>query len=112
MAAGATLAAVDNLAFGGEVSPILIVAMLLVCTAAIGVLWGRRGLVAGTVAWAWLPAAHLVKKVFQLPDTLHPKTYGSILKLAAFSLVITAIGFGLGLLLRQLAPQKKAQNAS
>jgi hypothetical protein len=109
--AGAGLAVVDNFAFGGEVSPIVIVGMLLIFAGAIGLAWGTRGIIAGAIAWAWLPLAHLVKKVLHLPDTLQPNTYASILKLAAFSLVVTAIGFGLGLLLHRLAAKKTAQNA-
>jgi len=108
--AGAGLAAVDNFAFGGEVSPIVIVALLLVIAGAIGSTWGTRGVVAAAIAWAWLPSAHLMKKVLHLPDTLHPNTYGSILKLAAFSLVVTAIGFGFGLLLRLVALKKTDRN--
>ena len=39
---GLAVAAVDNFAFGGEVSPIVVVGMLLVATAIVGVLGGRR----------------------------------------------------------------------
>ena len=37
--AGAGIAAVDNFAFGGEVSPIVIVGMLLVFGGVVGMLW-------------------------------------------------------------------------
>jgi hypothetical protein len=43
VATGAALAAVDNLAFEGEASPILIVGLLLVATASAGAVWGRPG---------------------------------------------------------------------
>ena len=39
---GAGIVAVDNFAFGGEVSPIVIVGMLLVFGAAAGMIWGVR----------------------------------------------------------------------
>lgn len=95
-AAGAAIAAVDNFAFGGEASPILIVAMLLAATGAAGVLWGRRAWVAAAVTWACIPLPHVLKHVLGLPDTPHPNTYASILMLAAFTLVVAAIGTGWG----------------
>lgn len=87
---------VDNFAFEGEVSPIVIVAMLLAVTVAVGAAWGRRGWVAAAVAWACVPVAHLVKHVLGLADTLHPNTYASILLLAAFTLLVAILGTGLG----------------
>ena len=94
---------VDNVAFEGEVSPIVIVAMLLAATLTFGAFWGRLGWVAASVAWACISLAHVVKHVLAIPDTLHPNTYGSILKLAAFTLLVAAIGMGCGVLLRKLA---------
>jgi hypothetical protein len=102
LAAGAAITYVDNFAFAGEVSPIIIVAMLLVATATAGAIWGQRGWVAVAAAWACVPLAHLVKHVLGLPDTLQPNTYKSILMLAAFTLVVAALGTGCGLLLRRL----------
>ena len=100
--AGAAIAAVDNFAFGGEVSPIVVVGMLLLFAAAAGMFWGVRAAVAVALAWVWLPMAHVIKHRMRLPDTLHPNTYVSILKLAAFSFVIAAVGLGLGLAFRRL----------
>lgn len=100
---GAAIAAVDNLLFEGEVSPIVIVGLLLIASASAGVMWGKRGLVAATITWAWVPATHAVKRVLGLPDTLHPNTWASVLMLAAFSLVVAAVGSGCGLLARRLS---------
>ena len=102
MLAGAGIAAVDNFAFAGEVSPILIVAILLLCSGLIGAIWGTRGFSVSAIVWAWLPMTHVGKQVFHLPDTLHPNTYFSILKLALFTFFVTAIGFGFGLLLHRV----------
>ena len=99
---GAGIAAVDNFAFGGEVSPIVIVGMLLVFGAAAGIIWGVRAVLSAAIVWVWLPTAHLLKHVMGLPDTIHPNTYASILKLGAFSFVVTAIGLGFGLAFRRL----------
>lgn len=93
---GVCIAAVDNFANGGEVSPIIIVAMLFVAAAFVCAVWGRRGWLAVLAIWACVPLAHVVKHLLGLPDTLHPDTYGSIVKLAGFSLVVTAIGAAVG----------------
>ena len=102
MLAGAAIAAVDNFAFAGEVSPIVIVAVLLLCSGFIGAIWGTRGFSVSAIVWAWLPMAHVIKHVFHLPDTIHPNTYASILKLGLFAFFVTAIGFGFGLLLHRV----------
>jgi len=101
-AAGVVIATVDNFAFDGEVSPIVIVALLLVVTATVGAIWSWRGWIVSAIAWVCLPLAHLIKHILGLPDTLHPNTYASILMLAAFTLVVATIGTGCGILLRRL----------
>lgn len=102
LVAGLAIAAVDNFAFGGEVSPIVIVAMLLAATATAGVIWDWRGWVAAAAAWICVPLAHLIKHLLDLPDTMQPNTYASILMLAAFTLAVATIGTGCGVLLRRL----------
>jgi len=97
--AGAVVAAVDNLAFDGEVSPIVIVAMLFVATATFGSIWSWRGGLASGVAWVCVPLAHLMKHVLGMPDTLQPNTYTSILLLAGFTFAISTIGTGCGIVL-------------
>lgn len=95
-AAGMIIALVDNLAYGGEVSPIVIVLMLLAASMVTGAVWGTRGWPAVGACWIPIPSAHLIKHVLGLPDTLHPNTYRSIVYLAIFSIAIAALGFGLG----------------
>jgi len=101
-AAGVAIAAVDNFAFEGEVSPIVIVGMLFTVTAIAGRIWGWRGGLASVVAWVCVPLPHVVKHLLGLPDTLQPNTYTSILMLAAFTFAIAGIGTGCGVLLRKL----------
>ena len=96
-ALGAAIAAVDNLACGGEISPLVIVTLLAVTAAVAGLSAGGRGAVAALVAAAWLPAVHLVKKVLDVPDTLQPATYGSIAKLAALVIVVATVGATVGI---------------
>ncbi len=91
-AAGAIIAAIDSYAFGGEISPIAIVILLLGGSVVMGFLWGRRGWVAGLAMWIGVPLFHVFKHIWQLPDTLQPNTYASILLLAGFTLVIVSIG--------------------
>jgi hypothetical protein len=100
--AGVAIATVDNTAFGGEVSPTVIVAMLLAASGIAGALWGPRAWPAALSAWVCVPSAHLVKHLLGLPDTLHPNTYVSILKLAAFSLGVATVGTACGVFLRTL----------
>ncbi|HTQ98696.1 MAG TPA: hypothetical protein VMH83_01850 [Candidatus Acidoferrum sp.] len=101
LVAGAALAAVDNILFRGEVSPIVIVGLLLAMTITAGALWGSRAWLAVVTCWLWLPAAHVVKHVAGLPDTIQPNTYTSILLLAAFTFAVAAIGWALGLLIHR-----------
>jgi hypothetical protein len=103
--AGVAIAAVDNFAFDGEVSPIVIVGLLLAVTAGAGWIWGWRGWLASACAWACVPQAHVVKHLAGLPDTLQPNTYTSILMLAAFTFAVAAIGTGFGVLLRRGTPR-------
>jgi uncharacterized membrane protein YedE/YeeE len=96
LAAGMLIVFVDNFAFHGEVSPIVIVAMLFSASACAGAIWGRRASACVALAWACLPSAHLIKQILGLPDTLHPNTYRSILYLALFSLSVAIGGLVFG----------------
>ncbi|MCX6549868.1 MAG: hypothetical protein NTY02_02475 [Acidobacteria bacterium] len=108
LVAGAAIVCMDNFAFEGEVSPIVIVAMLLAATATAGAVWGRRGWVPAAAAWVCVPLAHVIKHVLGLRDTLHPNTYVSILYLAVFTLVVATVGTGLGVLLHRPAARPRA----
>ena len=98
---GLVIAGVDNLAFAGEVSPIVIAGILLVASAVMTTWWRVQGALLTGMVWLWLPLAHVVKKMLGLHDTLHPNTYASIAKLAIFSLVVVAVGDAIGLALRR-----------
>jgi hypothetical protein len=100
--AGAVIADADNFLFEGEVSPIVIVALLLAATITAGWLWGWRGGLPSALAWICLPLAHLIKHLVGLPDTLQPNTLASILMLAAFTAIVALIGTGGGVLLRRV----------
>ncbi len=102
IAVGFAISAVDNFAFDGEVSPVLIVALLLGASATFGIIWGWRGWTAMVSAWICVPLAHLIKHLLGLPDTLNPNTYTSILMLAGFTLVVSAIGFSGGIVVRKV----------
>jgi hypothetical protein len=102
---GIAIACVDNFAFGGEVSPIVIVALLVAATATFGGIGGRGGWTATLAAWMCVPLAHLVERVLGLPDTLHPNTYTSILLLAAFTFVVATLGTGAGMLVHKRGRQ-------
>jgi hypothetical protein len=101
LAAGVLIAAVDNFAFQGEVSPIVIVGMLLVLTATSGIIWDWNGWFVAAAAWICIPLAHLIKHLLDLPDTLNPNTYTSILMLAVFTFIVSTIGIVSGVFLRR-----------
>ena len=107
LASGLAIAAVDNFAFEGEISPIVIVTLLFMATAVAGIVWRWRGWTMSLVVWVCVPLVHLVKHVFGLPDTLQPNTYTSILMLAGFTCVVAAIGTGCGVLIHRLTTVSK-----
>jgi hypothetical protein len=112
LAAGLAIVFLDNVAFGGEVSPIVVVVMLLLATGTAAGVWGRRGWIAAAAMWICLPLAHAVKHLLDLPDTLHPNTWASILKLAVFTVVVAAAGTGLGMLIRGGAVRDATRGSS
>jgi hypothetical protein len=104
---GLAIAATDSFAFHGEISPAVIAAMLLLATLMLALAWGTTALPAAAGVWVCTPLAHAIKFALHLPDTLQPNTAGSIGKLAAFTLLIAAVGAGGGIAIhRQLrSPQ-------
>jgi hypothetical protein len=98
---GCVVAGVENSAFKGEVSPIVIVALLLAATVGFALVWGGGAWLASAAVWLCVPLPHVVKRALELPDTLHPNTWESIATLAAFSLAVAAAGTGLGVLMRR-----------
>ncbi len=107
--AGAVIVFIDNFAFQGEVSPIVIVILLFVSTITVGIIWKWQAWIAAATVWISVPMAHVIKHLLGLPDTLHPNTYTSILMLAVFTFVISAIGFLFGTLINRIS--KGAQKA-
>ena len=100
--AGVILVIVDNIIFEGEVSPIVIVVILIGITSVFGTAWGWRGLQASSVTWICIPLMHLIKHLSGLPDTLHPNTYTSIAMLAAVTCVIAVMGTLFGVLANRI----------
>ena len=99
---GILISTIDNFAFEGEVSPIIIVLLLLTATLAFGATFGLRGALMSIFTWICIPLTHLIKHIFNLPDTLHPNTYTSILMLAIFTLIVSSVGIGLGIFINKL----------
>jgi hypothetical protein len=100
--AGAVIAAIDSYTFGGEISPIVIVLMLLIGAFAAGLAWGRRGWVAALAMWIGVPMTHILKHLLGLSDTLQPNTYASILMLAVFTLLFVTVGVAGGVLIHNV----------
>lgn len=102
VAFGVAIAAVDNFALEGEVSPIVVVGMLFAATAIVGVLSPQRAWLAALAVWVWLPLAHLVKHVLGIRDTLRPNTYASIAALGVFAVIVALIGMACGIVAKRL----------
>jgi len=99
LAAGCAIAWVDNFAFQGEVSPMVIVVLLFIAAFIATLVWGHQGWASAAAIWICVPSAHLAKHILGMSDTLHPNTYASIAKLAVFSLLITAFGATAGFMI-------------
>jgi hypothetical protein len=93
------ISGVDNLAYGGEVSPIVIVALILAASFALAYFRDRPWTTAIAV-WICIPLTHFAKHIASLADTLQPNTYRSIALLAGFTLVVSLAGSGVGTALR------------
>jgi hypothetical protein len=100
--AGVSISAVDNFLFGGEVTPILPVLLLLFGAIGVGCLRGTGKWFAIVLLWVWLPMAHVLKHMFDVRDTLQPNTYDSIAILAAFTLAVALSGLVIGIGLRRV----------
>ena len=98
IACGTAIALVDNFASGGEVSPVVVVVLLLAASVTAGALWGLSGWPAMVLIWIAVPAPHVVLLAVGLPDTLHPATWGSIAQVAGFTAFVVACGSGVGAL--------------
>jgi len=113
LTAGLVIVWVDHVPSAGEVSPIVVVGLLLAVTTTFGGLWGSRAWPASATAWVSVPLAHVVKHVLGLPDTLHPNTWPSILMLAGFTLLVAGLGSGVGRVLHGLllsAPDRRRRS--
>ena len=93
---GFAIAAVDSVASGGEISPIVVAALLFAFAGVLGGLVHNGRILCTLAAWLCLPFVHFVKHVLHLPDTLHPNTYRSISYLAVFTFVVAIAGMASG----------------
>ena len=100
LAAGLVVSAVDLYAAGGHVPPVVIVALQVIASGALGALWGGAGW-AGAIAVALpLPAVHAIRHARGWPDTISPNTWDSIVMMALFALAVAGAGFAAGAVLR------------
>jgi hypothetical protein len=93
---GLIISAVDNYAFGGEITPMVVILLLLLSTSGMSVIVNAKAYLISIIIWFFLPAVHLIKHIFGLSDTIEPNTYQSILLLALVTFLICQIGFLVG----------------
>ncbi len=104
LGAGVGIAAVEAWAAGGHISPVVIVALLLASSGAIGAVWSWRGWPgAVSAAAAPMPLMHMTKHLLGLPDTIQPNTLDTIVMMALFALAVAGAGLAGGAALRQAA---------
>lgn len=103
LAIGSCIALIDNYAFKGEISPIVIVALLFFSAFSVVAFFGNPGCIAAIGIWFCLPMSHFIKISLGLPDTLHPATFGSAVLLAVFTIIVVSIGSVCGMVFRRLA---------
>jgi NhaP-type Na+/H+ or K+/H+ antiporter len=99
--AGVAIAAVDRFALRGEVSPLVIIAMLLAAALLAGSLWGIRGWIAAIAMWVCVPGARSMEYALSRRDALEPNAFQSTVILAASTFAVTAIGFAIGLAIKR-----------
>ena len=93
---GLIISAVDNYAFGGEITPMVIILLLLLATSGMSVIVNTKAYLISIIIWFFLPAVHLIKHLCGLSDSIQPNTIKSILLLALFTFAISQIGFLIG----------------
>ena len=102
LGAGLGIAAVDAWARGGPINPVVIVALLLASSGAIGAVWGWRGWPGTLAAAAPMPLMHMAKHLLGLPDTIQPNTLDAIGMMALFALAVAGAGLAGGALLGEV----------
>jgi len=106
--AGVMIAAIDAFASRGEISPIVIVLLLLASTSFLGVFVSTGSATCGFAIAAPLPLSHALRHALHMPDTLQPNTYDSIFLLALFTLAVSFVGLLLGhLIAGRVTPHKR-----
>ena len=86
-----------------HINPVVIVALLLASSGAIGAVWSWRGWPGALAAAAPMPLMHMTKHLLGLPDTIQPNTLDTIVMMALFALAVAGAGLAGGAALRQAA---------
>jgi|GEM_PF-5378839 len=100
--AGITISMIDNYAMNGEISPIVIVMLLFLSVTALSAFNPNNVWLNALLVWIWLPASHLIKHLLEMPDSIYPNTYKSILLLALFTFTICIVGLLIGIGIRRV----------
>lgn len=100
LVAGLVISAVDLYAAGGHIPPVVIVALQILASAALGAAWGWAAWPAAIAVAAPLPAVHAIRHGLGWPDTITPNTWDSIVMMALFALAVAGAGFAAGAVLK------------
>lgn len=100
LVAGLAISAVELYAAGGHVPPVVIVALQIAASAAIGGLWGWSAWPGAIAVAAPMPAVHAIRHALGWPDTISPNTWDAIVMMALFAVAVAGAGFAAGAVLR------------
>ncbi len=100
LAAGLIVMAVDMYAATWHVPPVAIVALQIVASVLLGVLWGWTAWPGAIAIAVPTPLLHAVRFSLGLPDTISPNTADAIVMMALFAGALSGAGLAAGAVLR------------
>jgi len=102
LVAGLAVAVLES-SGGGAVRPVVVVALLIVASLALGLRWGWAGWPGALAAALPVPVLHLARLVLGLPDVIRPGTLDAIAMMALFDVAVCGAGLAAGAVLRLAA---------
>ncbi len=100
---GLCIVLVDLFADGGEISPAVVLLLLLIAGAIVGAIHSRLSLWLALLISISLPAVRLILHLLGYKTTLQPDTVASILMVGAVALCVASIGVLIGAVARRAA---------
>jgi hypothetical protein len=100
---GLFISALDNCAFGGEISPVIVIMLLFLFCAGMAFIVNTYAYLISIIIWIFLPLVHFINHLLGFTDSIQPNTYQSIFLLALVTFAVSQIGFVVGRIIRKTA---------